>query len=142
MSEGVEVPTAWLRLSSGQMLRLHDPGVPRLAQRYFVLHGQQPLALSSPERAELLGLSDLIARHLALEVLGDADCYSLLLNGARTRRSRGDHVHIVLSRDVDEKRWHFVAAQLKHLSRPVARRWARWAGVGARALAPLRGRAR
>lgn len=110
----------WLRLSTGRALALRDPEVPGLRQRYWVLHGEDGAELTPTERAELLALADVIARHLAAALLGDAECYSLLLNGARTRRTRGDHVHILLSVDVPEKRRHFAAAQLKHLSRPLA----------------------
>ncbi|MCB9529484.1 MAG: hypothetical protein H6701_14050 [Myxococcales bacterium] len=118
------IPRDWLRLSTGRRLTLRDPAVPGLDQRYWVLYGEDAADLDATERAELLAIGDVIARHLAAGVLGDPECYSLLLNGARTRRTRGEHVHILLSVDLAEKRRHFIAAQLKQLSRPAAAKWA------------------
>ncbi len=54
---------------------------------------------------------------MALEHFGDPEAYSLLLNGESTRRTSGDHVHIVLSRSLAEKRWGFLFMQSKHFTR-------------------------
>jgi len=61
------------------------------------------------------------ARRLSLERFGHAEGYSLLYNGARTRRRPWPHVHIVLAESVEDKRRAFFFLSLKRLLRP-----ARW----------------
>lgn len=108
------------RLSSGRNVRLRDPGVPGLAGRYWVVH-VSGVVLDDAERDELTCMALAIARDLAEECFGDPECHSILVNGAATRRTGGDHVHIVLSGSLAEKRRHFLLMQGKHLTRRLRR---------------------
>ncbi|MEM9069917.1 MAG: hypothetical protein AAGE52_15500 [Myxococcota bacterium] len=100
---------------------LRAPWVPGL-EHYWVLHLRDPeRVLDDQERRALLATATETARALALEIHGDPECYSLLFNGGRTRRTQGDHVHILLSTSVAAKRRRFVWLHLKHVLRPIAR---------------------
>ncbi|HJL02237.1 MAG: hypothetical protein CMN31_00220 [Sandaracinus sp.] len=109
----------WLR--SGRALAIRRPRIP-FVPRYFVLHLDDPGAPLAPgEAEEMVALAYRLARAEAARVHGDAECFSLLLNGERTRRVAGLHVHVVLARSVEEKRRAFFGLQVKHLTRPLLR---------------------
>ena len=91
--------------------------VPGLRGVYWVLHHEALDGPNPPSREELLILALRAARRLAMARYGDPECYSILMNGERTRRTKGDHVHIILGRTVAEKRRRFLLVQAKHLTR-------------------------
>lgn len=110
-----------LRLSSGRALVIRRPAIP-FVPHYFVLHLADPHAPLGPgEAEEMLAAAYRLARAEATRIHDDPECFSLLLNAARTRRVEGLHVHVVLARTVEEKRRAFFALQLKHVTRPLHR---------------------
>lgn len=70
---------------------------------------------------ELLLLAHRIGRMMASRHYGDPECYTLMYNGARTRRKPWPHVHLLIARSVSDKRRGVLFLQLKHLLR-----WRRW----------------
>lgn len=96
-----------------RVVRGRLPGV----SRYFLLLGEEGSAGAPFPWHEAREL----ARALAREELGDPEAFTLLYNGARTRRRPWPHVHVLLARSVAEKRWALLCYHLKHLTS-----WWRW----------------
>ena len=116
-------------LEDGTRIVLTRPEVPGVDE-YVVLHLDPPDdAPSSEVLGELVGQAHALARTLSFARFGHAEGWSLLINGGATRRTRGVHVHVVIAGSVKEKRHAFLALQVKHLTRPLAR-W--WKALGAR----------
>ena len=87
---------------SGLSCELASPRLP-LVRNYHVLSLE---GTPDPERVdELWVLAHRVARALAEQAHGDPECYSLLYNAERTRRRPWAHVHILLARSPEEKRW-------------------------------------
>ena len=113
--------TGTFRLPTGAACRLTRPGVPFLA-RYHVLALVAGVRAPTPEDVDaLLSLARCLGRHLGTHYFGDAESFTILFNGARTRRSPSPHVHIIPARSVSQKRWALAALHLKHVTRLVAR---------------------
>lgn len=110
--------TTTYRLPGGAGARLTNPGVPFLPHyRVLYLLGEE-----KPEKrdeAELLTLGQRLARRLGEEALGDPEAFSVLFNGARTRRFARAHVHLLPSGSVTGKRWALLFLSLKRLLRLV-----------------------
>jgi hypothetical protein len=64
-----------------------------------------------------------VARDVARQSFGDDECFSLICNGARTRRRPWLHIHILPSRNLAAKRLAFLAFQLKRVLRCLPRTW-------------------
>jgi len=114
-SEPTGSPRLQLALPSGLACVLVEPRLPGLP-------GYRVLALKAPSRGDedvvaLLACAERLARRLARERLGDPQCYTLLFNGAGTRRRGLPHVHIILARGVREKRWALLCLALKRVLR-------------------------
>ena len=121
--EGVDAPRriTLSELRSGHRVVVTRPEVPGLSD-YLVLHLDPVDDQPSPELVgELVIRAHELARTLSFARFGHAEGWSLLLNGAATRRTAGLHVHVVIAGSVHEKRRAFFALQLKHLTRPLAR---------------------
>lgn len=108
-----------LRLPSGRAVELSEPAIP-LLRHYHVLHVRPEDPAGPPTDAEvdqILLLATRVARALGRRHLGDPECFSVIFNGARTRKSPGVHVHIVPTGSVAHKRLAFLAL--------VSKRWLR-----------------
>jgi len=113
--------TGTFRLADGARCRLQHPGLPFVA-RYHVLALETRGRSARPEEIDgLLVLARRIGRQLATLYFGDGECFTLLYNAGRTRRSGWPHVHIIPARDVAAKRWALLWLWLKHVTRPIAR---------------------
>jgi hypothetical protein len=104
-----------LRLSSGWRCTLSRPALPGI-QKYYVLSLPRS-SCSAADTGELLSLAHRIGRMMATRHYQDPECYSLIYNGARTRRKPWPHVHILIAPSVSEKRKAFLFLHLKHLLR-------------------------
>ncbi|MDF1562855.1 MAG: hypothetical protein P1V51_07415 [Deltaproteobacteria bacterium] len=102
--------TAAYRLPGGAVARLMDPRVPFLPH-YRVLVLETPA--SPGDEVALLALARQLARRLGQEALGDPEAFSVLFNGARTRRVPRAHVHLLPSGSVAGKRWGLLFLSLK-----------------------------
>lgn len=96
-----------------RVVRGRLPGV----HRYYLLVAEDP----RPEAPFPWAQASLEAAELARAELGDPEAFTLLYNGARTRRRPWPHAHVLLARSVAEKRWALLCYHLKHLTR-----WWRW----------------
>ena len=113
--------TGTFRLPTGAACRLTRPGLPFLA-RYHVLALTTGARPATPEDVDaLLCLARRLGRRLGTHYFGDAESFTILFNGARTRRSPWPHVHIIPARSVAQKRWALAALHLKHVTRLVVR---------------------
>ncbi|MFN7975847.1 MAG: hypothetical protein U0166_26505 [Acidobacteriota bacterium] len=87
----------------------------RLARSYFVM--TVPLAQGEPtaaEEDEMLALALSGARTVASSCAGDSESFTLIHSGRRTRRVRGWHVHIVVTRCRLEKAALYLALSGKN----------------------------
>jgi hypothetical protein len=116
--------TGTFRLPTGAVCRLGRPGLPFLP-RYHVLALATGAQVPTPDDIDaLLVLARRLGRQLGTHYFGDAESFTILFNGARTRRSPWPHVHIIPARNVAQKRWALAALHLKHVTRLLAR-WLR-----------------
>lgn len=108
-------------LRSGRAAELRTPALP-LVRHYHVLawpKDQGPA--TAAEIDEMWSIAHAFARRRGVELFGDAECFTVLYNGARTRRMPWPHFHVIPARTPNEKRWVLVCLSLKRLLRP--RRW-------------------
>ena len=56
-----------------------------------------------------------------MRLYGDAQCFTVLYNGARTRRKPWPHFHIIPARTPGEKRFMLLCLNLKRVSRRLLR---------------------
>lgn len=108
-------------LPTGHRVVCTTPEVPGVRD-YVVLHLEPAVEEPSAELlAALVAHAHAVARARSMERFGHAEGWSLLVNGSATRRTRGVHVHVVLSDSLRAKRRAFAWLQLKHLTRPLVR---------------------
>jgi hypothetical protein len=113
--------TGTFRLPTGAACRLSRPDLPFL-ERYHVLVLTAGERAPTPEDVDaLLCLARCLGRRLGSHYFGDAESFTILFNGARTRRSPSPHVHIIPARSVSQKRWALAALHLKNVTRLVTR---------------------
>jgi diadenosine tetraphosphate (Ap4A) HIT family hydrolase len=124
--------TAEFRLSTGRTCRLGNPLIPLLPDYHVLYFPQEQGAPTEEEVDEFLVMSRRVARQLGGACFGDPECYTILYNGARTRRTPGIHVHILPARSVRAKRFALLCL--------VAKRALRWFRPPWRAAAQLRAR--
>lgn len=106
--------------------------LPGVKNCYVVaLHGA---SWSGREVEELYLLAHRIGRMLGRRHFGDAECYSLTYNAARTRRRPWPHVHVLIARSVSEKRRNMVFMMLKNVLRWRRWPWLRWLSDRSRSL--------
>lgn len=112
---------ATLLLSSGRPVELRTPPLPWV-RHYHVLAWPRDQGPATPrEIDEMWVLAHSFARARGLELFGDEQCFTVLYNGARTRRMPWPHFHLIPARSPTEKRWALLCLSLKRLLRP--RRW-------------------
>lgn len=108
-----------LRLSSGVRCSLRRPALPGVQNYYLVaLPGS---AVGTRDIEELYLVAHRIGRMMGRRRFGDAECYTLMYSGARTRRRPWPHVHVLVAGSVADKRRNIFFLQMKHLLR-----WRRW----------------
>lgn len=108
-------------LSSGRLVELRAPRLP-LVRHYHVLAWPAGQGPATPrEIDEMWQVAHAFAREQGLALFGDEQCFTVLYNGARTRRMPWPHFHILSARTPGEKRWTLLCLMLKRLLRP--RRW-------------------
>jgi len=101
------------RLSSGRSYLIAAPALPGIPG-YRVLSVEET-DLGQEDMAELLIEAQRQAGAIARERLGDPQCYTLLMNGSRTRRRPWVHVHIIPANSVRAKRFALCCFILKHV---------------------------
>ena len=117
---------SYILLSSGRPVELRAPRLP-LVRHYHVLAWPAGQGRATPaEIDEMWALAHACARAEGARLYGDEECFTVLYNGARTRRLPWPHFHILSARSPAEKRWILLCLLFKRLLRP--RRWAvtRW----------------
>ncbi len=109
------------RLRSGRVVELRTPPLP-LVRHYHVLAWPSNQGPATPaEIDEMWAIAHAFARARGRELFGDEQCFSVLYNGARTRRMPWPHFHVIPARSPAEKRWVLLCLSCKRLLRP--RRW-------------------
>ncbi len=110
----------WI-LSTGRRCTLVARALPFVPHYHVLSLGDGDGHPSATEIDEAFALAHAAARSLGLGLFGDEQCFSVLFNGARTRRMPWPHFHLVPARTVAEKHRALLALSLKRWLRPVAR---------------------
>lgn len=110
-----------LTLRTGRAVELRSPRLP-LVRSYHVLAWPRDQGPATPaEIDEMWCIAHAFARARGRELFGDEECFTVLYNGARTRRMPWPHFHVLPARSPTEKRWILVCLLFKRILRP--RRW-------------------
>lgn len=121
MTDSDRFDRTWL-LRSGRVAELRTPSLP-LVRHYHVLAWPKDQGPATPaEIDEMWSIAHAFARERGEALFGDPECFTVLYNGARTRRMPWPHFHVIPARTPGEKRWVLLCLSLKRLLRP--RRWA------------------
>lgn len=108
-------------LRSGRSVDLRTPSLP-LVRHYHVLAWPKMQGPATPaEIDEMWSIVHAFARERGERLFGDPECFTVLYNGARTRRMPWPHFHVIPARSPAEKRWVLLCLSLKRLLRPL--RW-------------------
>ena len=100
-----------MTLASGNICELHRIKRDLIPNYYLLAFPGNQGQPSSSEVSEMLIYGTSKAQELALELLGDAEAFSILYSGYSSRREKGWHVHIVLLGNRWKKAWlYFVLA--------------------------------
>lgn len=100
-----------ITLASGNICELHRIKRDLIPNYYLLAFPRNQGQPSSSEVSEMLIYGTSKAQELALELLGDAEAFSVLYSGYSSRREKGWHVHIVLLGNRWKKAWlYFVLA--------------------------------
>lgn len=114
-----------LVLPSGRTVELRTPSLP-LVRHYHVLAWPKDRGPATPSEIDaMFAIAHAFARDRGLELFGDPECFTVLYNGARTRRMPWPHFHILPARTPAEKRWTLFCLSLKRLLRPSRWRFVR-----------------
>ncbi len=108
-----------IRLSTGRTCLLARPALPFLAHYHVLSLANGEGQPSDAEIDEMLLVANQKARALGRRYHGDAECFSLVYNGRRTRRRPWPHVHILPTGSLAAKRLTFLLFSLKHVLRPL-----------------------
>ena len=93
-----------------------------LVSHYHVLAWPKDQGPATPrEIDEMFSLAHTFARERGQALFGDPDCFTVLYNGARTRRMPRPHFHVIPARTPGQKRWTLICLFFKRLLR--VRRW-------------------
>ena len=104
-------------LPSGRFVSWHRPHVP-FAEHYLTLSWPRGGAEATAEDIDAMwSLAHARAREEGQRLFGDPQCFTVLYNGARTRRMPWPHFHIIPARTPSEKRWVLMCMSLKRISR-------------------------
>jgi hypothetical protein len=100
-------------LSSGRVCRVDNPGLPLLSNYHVLYFPGRQGSPSEAEVEEMVVLARRVARRLGAHLHGDPECYSVLYNGARTRRRPWVHFHLLPAGSVCAKRWALLCLNTK-----------------------------
>lgn len=104
------------RLTTGtlcKLLRIRKDLIPNYYLLAFPKTQGEP---SSEEVTEMLTIGTNHAQELALDLLGDAEAFTILYSGYSARREKGWHVHIVLLGNRWRKAWLYLVLSGKNLA--------------------------
>ena len=103
-------------LSSGnscKLLRIRKDLIPNYYILAFPKIQGEP---NSQDITEMLNLGVSHAQRLALEIVGDAEAFTILYSGYSARREKGWHIHIVLLGNRWKKAWLYMILSGKNLA--------------------------
>lgn len=110
-------------------LIVRAPDLP-LLPHYHVVSWPEHAAPPAPHQIdEMWRVAHALARTLGQQLFGDEQCFTVLYNGARTRRRPWPHFHVILARTPREKRRALLALSAKRWLRVLVRwtrRWLSW----------------
>ncbi len=102
-----------------QLLRIRRDLIPNYYLLAFPKSQGEP---SAEEISEMLTLGTSHAQKLALELLNDAEAFTILYSGYSARREKGWHVHIVLLGNRWKKAWLYTVLSGKNLVQAIGLR--------------------
>jgi hypothetical protein len=106
-------PAARPLASSATSPVVRAPQLP-LLPHYHVVSWPQGAPPPSTEQIDAMWrVAHALARQLGAERFGDEQCFTVLYDGARTRRRPWPHFHIILARTPGEKRRALIALSAK-----------------------------
>lgn len=114
---------ATIRLRSGRRVELRSPSLPLVRHYHVIAWPSDGSVATEAEIDEMFAIAHSFARERGLALFGDPECFTVLFNGARTRRMPWPHFHVIPARSANEKRWVLCCLLFKRLLRP--RRWRR-----------------
>ncbi len=109
-------------LASGgqcQLMRIRNDLIPNY---YLLAFSKTEIEPSAEDVTEMLELGIARAKHLAFELLGDSDAFTILYSGYSARREKGWHVHIVLLGNRWRKAWLYLVLSGKNLTQALGLR--------------------
>ncbi len=109
-------------LASGgqcQIMRIRNDLIPNY---YLLAFSKTEIEPSAEDVTEMLELGIARAKHLAFELLGDSDAFTILYSGYSARREKGRHVHIVLLGNRWRKAWLYLVLAGKNLAQALGLR--------------------
>jgi hypothetical protein len=119
-------------LDAGTRLVVRAPDLPLLPHYHVVSWPESAPPPTFGEIDEMWRVAHALARALGKELFGDEQCFTVLYNGARTRRRPWPHFHVILARSTGEKRRALLALSAKRWLRWIWRMARRWTGRGGR----------
>ena len=102
-----------------RLLRIRRDLIPN----YYIL--AFPISQGEPtpsEVTEMLNLGTAHAQHLALDIVGDTEAFSILYSGYSSRREKGWHIHIVLLGSRWKKAWLYMILSGKNIVQAIGLR--------------------
>ncbi len=117
------------RAAIGPLVRA--PQLPLLPHYHVVSWPEGAPPPSTEEIDAMWRIAHALARELGARHFGDEQCFTVLYNGARTRRRPWPHFHVILARTPAEKRRALLALSLKRWLRMLWRLARRLVGGGA-----------
>lgn len=121
-----------LALTTGRTLVVRAPQLPFLRHYHVVSWPEGAPPPTAGEIDEMWRVAHTLARSLGRALFADEECFSVLYNGARTRRRPWAHFHVILARSPGEKRRALLALSAKRWLRMLARVLRRIARRGSR----------
>jgi hypothetical protein len=106
-------------LPSGTRCELSTPKLP-FVRHYYILHFAGA-SCNPGDIAQMWEMAYWIAQDLGQRHFGDPGCFSVLINGGRTRRRPWPHLHILAAKSPAAKRWGLFCMSIKRILR-----WRRW----------------
>jgi len=95
-----------------RLLRIRRDLIPNYYILAFPITQGEP---TSNEVTEMLNLGTAHAQRLALDIVGDAEAFSILYSGYSSRREKGWHIHIILLGNRWKKAWLYIILSGKNI---------------------------
>ncbi|MBL4671767.1 MAG: hypothetical protein JKX81_05865 [Arenicella sp.] len=109
-------------LNTGKICRLLRIRRDLIPNYYLLAFPKSQGEPSADEVSEMLTLGISHAQKLALELLNDAEAFTILYSGYSARREKGWHVHIVLLGNRWKKAWLYMILSGKNLVQAIGLR--------------------